>query len=207
METQEQLPVGRGDEVPRERFSGFTREVARRVFAREFKESNLIYKDGEDQYSPHYLLTPTGANCNRLLIVGTLTEKENIGTEAEYWRARVVDPTGAFFVYAGQYQPEAAQALIKANPPEFVAVIGKPSAFTTSDGATITSIRPETIQIVDAETRDRWVLETAKQTLKRIEALEAGDPSLTKVKEHYTPDTNYYREMIVQALNSLRTQV
>ncbi len=90
---------------------GFIREVAHRIFAAEFKDANLQAREGSDQYSPQYLLTPTGAKCNRVFIVGTLTEKEDMGTESEFWRGRIVDPTGAFFVTAGQYQPEAAQVL------------------------------------------------------------------------------------------------
>ena len=88
--------------------SGFVREIAHRIFAAELKESNLQAKEGQDQYSPQYLITPTGAKANRVFIVGTLTEKEDIGTDSEFWRGRIVDPTGAFFVSAGQYQPEAA---------------------------------------------------------------------------------------------------
>jgi len=107
--------------------SGYVREVAHRVFAAELKESNLQSKEGQDQYSPQYLITPTGAKCNRIFIVGTLTETENVGTDSEFWRGRIVDPTGAFYVTAGQYQPEAAQVLAKTTPPEFIAVIGKPT--------------------------------------------------------------------------------
>ncbi|HML26433.1 MAG TPA: DNA-binding protein, partial [Methanomethylovorans sp.] len=103
--------------------AGYTREVARRIFAQEFRESNLTFKDGNDQYSPQYLFTPTGAKVNRMFIVGTLTEKEDIGSESEYWRGRVSDPTGSFFIYAGQYQPEAAQVLSECDTPEFVAIV------------------------------------------------------------------------------------
>jgi RPA family protein len=56
--------------------SGYVREVAHRVFAAELKESNLQSKEGQDQYSPQYLITPTGAKCNRIFIVGTLTQQE-----------------------------------------------------------------------------------------------------------------------------------
>ena len=50
--------------------AGFFREAARRVFARELKDSNLTSKDESDQYAPQYLLTPTGAKVNRIFIVG-----------------------------------------------------------------------------------------------------------------------------------------
>src|SRR5512136_2761056 len=152
--------------------TGFVREVAHRIFAFEFRDSNLQAREGQDQYSPQYLLTPTGAKCNRVFVVGTLTEKEDVGTEAEFWRGRIVDPTGAFFVTAGQYQPEAAQVLIKTVPPEFIAVIGKPTTFMTKEGNVLTSIRAESMHVVDAATRDRWVVETANLTAKRIARLQ-----------------------------------
>ena len=136
--------------------SGYVREVAHRVFAAELKESNLQSKEGQDQYSPQYLITPTGAKCNRVFIVGTLTEKEDVGTDSEFWRGRIVDPTGVFYVTAGQYQPEAAQVLARTAPPEFIAVIGKPTIFTTKEGNVLTSIRAESMHVVDAATRDRW---------------------------------------------------
>src|SRR5450756_2676376 len=80
------------------------REVARRLYAKELQGSTLFYKEHDDAYAPQYLLTPTGAKCNRVFVVGTLTEKENVGVDADYWRARIADPTGVFPIYAGQYQ-------------------------------------------------------------------------------------------------------
>lgn len=50
---------------------GFFREVARRVFAQEMKDSNLTSRDENDQYAPQYVLTPTGAKVNRIFLVGT----------------------------------------------------------------------------------------------------------------------------------------
>lgn len=53
--------------------NGFVREVSHRLFAAELKESNLMVKEGNDQYSPQYLIIPTGAKVNRVFVVGTLT--------------------------------------------------------------------------------------------------------------------------------------
>ncbi len=191
-----------GNKTERE---GFTREVARRVFAQELRDSNLSFKDGNDQYSPQYLITPTGARCNRVFIVGTLTEKENIGQEAEYWRARIIDPTGTFYIFAGQYQPEALQTLVQTNAPEFVAVVGKTSSFTSNEGNTLISIRPESIQVVDAATRENWVLDTARLTLERLKMLDSSDPDSTLAKQHYTTDIKKYKNMVITALQSLRS--
>ena len=186
--------------------SGYVREVAYRVFAAELKESNLQSKEGQDQYSPQYLITPTGAKCNRIFIVGTLTEKEDVGTDSEFWRGRIVDPTGAFYVTAGQYQPEAAQVLARTAPPEFIAVIGKPTTFTTKEGNVLTSIRAESMHVVDAATRDRWVVETAKLTAKRIARLQGNEPDAIKAREHYSTDVDQYKTMVAMAMESLRAQ-
>ena len=185
---------------------GYFREVAHRVFAAEFNEATLQVRDGEDQYAPQYLLTPTGAKCNRVFVVGVLTEKEDVGTDAQFWRGRIVDPTGAFTVYAGQYQPEAAAILAKTSPPEFIAIVGKPSTYTTKEGNIVTSIRPEYVQVVDEDTRDRWVVDAAKQTKARLEKLQGAEPDVVAAREHYSTNEAQYRDMVTQALESLRAE-
>lgn len=184
--------------------TSFLREVSRRVFAQELRESDFASKDESDQYAPQYILTPTGAKVNRIYLVGVLIEKEDIGTDSEYWRGKVSDPTGTFTIYAGQYHPEAAQFLSDCEPPALVAVVGKTSTYTTDDGNVLTSIRPESIQEVDEITRDLWILDTAKQTLERIKEVDAEkDPNSKLAKEHYSTDTDYYRSMVKKAIESI----
>ncbi|HTY90019.1 MAG TPA: DNA-binding protein [Methanocella sp.] len=181
------------------------REVAKRVFAKEFNASTLTYKESEDQFAPAYVLTPTGAKCNRVFIVGTLTEKENVGEEQDTWRARVTDPTGAFVVYASQFSPDAAQALSDIEPPSFVAVIGKPRVFKTQDGEIRVYVRPEAVLPVDTEARDRWVLDAINATADRLIALKAGtDADAKKAEEYYHPDIKEYKEMLLNAAKSLK---
>jgi RPA family protein len=181
------------------------REVAKRVFAKEFNASTLTYKESEDQFAPAYMLTPTGAKCNRVFIVGTLTEKDNIGDEQESWRARVTDPTGAFVLYASQYSPDAAQALSDMDTPSFVAVIGKPRVYKTQEGEIYVSVRPEAVLTIDAETRDQWVLDTINATADRLIALKAGaDADAKKAMEYYHPDIDEYKEMLLTAAKSLK---
>ena len=153
------------------------REVAHRLLAAEFDDSEFSYSESDEERAPNYVVTPTGARVNRLFVVGVLTELEQVNEEV--LRARVVDPTGAVVVYAGQYQPEALAFLEGAEPPLFVAVTGKARTFEPEDGDRIfTSIRPESISEVDAETRDRWVVQAAEQTLARVDrmasAIESG---------------------------------
>lgn len=144
------------------------REVAYRMFAAEFDDADFSYSESDEDRAPNYVVTPTGARANRLFIVGVLTEVETVSEDV--LRARVVDPTGAFVLYAGQYQPDEQAFLESTQPPTFVAVTGKARTFTPDDSDQVfTSIRPESISEVDAETRDRWTVQAAEQTLRRIE--------------------------------------
>ncbi|WP_144905171.1 RPA family protein [Halobellus captivus] len=181
-----------------------SREVARRVFADEFNDAAFTFKESDDDRAPVYLLLPTGEKANRVFFVGTLTEKDDVGEDNEYWRGRIVDPTGTFFVYAGQYQPEAASMLRDLEPPAYVAVVGKPRTYETDDGTVNVSVRPESIQVVDAATRDRWVVETAERTLDRIEAFdEEGNEYARMAREEYDLPIDRYTESAVSALESL----
>lgn len=134
-----------------------TREVAWRIFANEYN-SSIHLETGVGDRAPSYVITPLGAKVNRLFVVGVITDVENIGTDTEpMWRARLSDPTGVFFISAGQYQPEAAQILSKIKPPKFVAVIGKSRTYSPEEGVMYVSIRPEIIKEVNSELRDYWV--------------------------------------------------
>ena len=181
-----------------------SREVARRVFADEFNDAAFTFKESDDDRAPVYLLLPTGAKANRVFFVGTLTEKDDVGEDNEYWRGRIVDPTGTFFVYAGQYQPEAASTLRDLEPPAYVAVVGKPRTYETDDGNVNVSVRPESIQVVDAATRDRWVVETAERTLDRIDAFDdEGNEYARMAREEYDLPIDRYTESAISALESL----
>ncbi|WP_255151052.1 RPA family protein [Halorarius halobius] len=181
-----------------------TREVARRSFAREFNDAGYTFKESDDERAPVYALLPTGERANRVFIVGTLTETEDIGDDSEYWQGRIVDPTGTFFTYAGQYQPEAASTLRDLEPPAYVAMVGKPRTYETDEGDINVSVRPESISVVDATTRDRWVVETADRTLDRIEAFDDDDNEYAAMaREQYERAGDDYRDVVLEALQSL----
>ena len=146
------------------------REVAYRLFATEFEDADLSYSESDEERAPNYVVTPTGARINRLFVVGVLTEVEQVSDDV--LRGRVVDPTGAFVLYAGQYQPDEMAFLEAADTPTFVAVTGKARTFQPEDSDRVfTSIRPETINEVDADTRDRWTVQAVEHTLDRIAAV------------------------------------
>ena len=181
-----------------------SREVARRVFAEEFNSGSYTFKESDDERAPVYALLPTGERANRVFFVGTLTEKEDVGEDNEYWRGRIVDPTGTFFVYAGQYQPEAASTLRELEAPAYVAVVGKPRTYETDEGEINVSVRPESITEVDAATRDRWVVEAAERTLERIERFDDETNEYARMaREQYGDDRSAYNETVLGALESL----
>jgi len=182
-----------------------SREVAQRVFAREFNDASYTFKESDDDRAPVYVLLPTGERANRVFVVGTLTETEDVGKDSEYWQGRVVDPNGdTFFMYAGQYQPDAASMLRELEPPAYVAVVGKPRTYETEDGDVNVSLRPESITTVDEATRDRWVVETAERTLDRIERVDDETNEYAKMaREQYDLPVENYRRTVVEALESL----
>jgi len=184
----------------------FEREPARRVFASELRECRYQFKDGDDEKSPTFVLLPTGERSNRIFIVGTLTEKTRQGEQNIFYRGRVVDPTGTFFVMAGSYQPEAMQQLAKIEPPQFVSVVGKPNLYQKPDGSFMNSVRIESITVVDKDTRDLWVLDAAKQTLDRVDAFMAGTaPDVIKAKEQYPDiDPAVFRKIAYDALAQIK---
>jgi RPA family protein len=146
---------------------GGGREVAYRMFAAEYDGADYSYSESDEERAPNYVVTPAGARVNRLFVVGVLTEVESVSDDV--LRARVADSTGAFVLYAGQYQPDEQAFLEAADPPAFVAVTGKARTFQPEDGDRVfTSVRPESINEVDADTRDRWTVQAAEQTIERI---------------------------------------
>ena len=152
------------------------REVAKRVFAKEFEACRELEKsarpvsESADSKSPNLLISPLGLILNRVFAVGVLTELDSIGTQNEMWKARIVDPTGAFTVYAGQYQPDASIFFSTVQVPAFIALTGKARIYEPEPGSVFISIRAEEANVVDEEIRNRWVVDTAEQTVDRLEA-------------------------------------
>jgi RPA family protein len=165
--------------LPVEESTVLKREVAKRVFAKEFEAcrelENLTGFGPEtigskaDSKTPNLLISPIGFILNRVFVVGVLTELDNIGTQSDIWKARIVDPTGAFTVYAGQYQPEASIFFSTVQVPTFIALTGKARIYEPEPGSVFVSIRAEEVNVVDEEIRNRWVVDTAEQTIERLE--------------------------------------
>lgn len=181
----------------------YEREPAKRVFAAELKEASHHFRVGTDEKSPTYILLPTGERCNRVFIVGTLTEKKKSDGEAVFYQVRVMDPTGTFFVTAGSYQPEALHQIATIEPPSHVAVIGKPGVFQAPDGRNLVSIRAESVAAVDKMVMDCWIMDTARLTLDRIEK-NTDDPDHQKASEVYQRPFDSWRQKVKDALSFIQ---
>jgi RPA family protein len=163
------------------------RQVAKRAFAAELNDATHIFKESDEERAPNLALLPSGEAANRYFLVGTVTEVNDVGRDSEYWQARIVDPTGTMFAYAGQYQPDATAFLSDVEPPAYIALTAKPSTYETDDGSVNVSLRPETITCVDEATRDQWVRETIDQTAARLDAFEddGSNPYVAMSREQY----------------------
>lgn len=203
-EHQQSSPDTTGNDRSNDAGGGQRRQIARRVFAREFNDATYTFKESNEERAPVYALLPSGERANRVFVAGTLTETQDVGSDSEYWQGRVVDPSGTFFVYAGQYQPEAANVLREAEPPVYVSIVGKPRTYETDDGDVNVSLRPESISIVDDGTRDRWVVETALRTVER-----AADPGTDPTEydrmatEQYERSPEQYKQDAIGVLEEI----
>lgn len=182
------------------------RELAWRVFAGEYNDSTVGIK-GTGEKTPSYVVTPLGSKVNRLFVIGVLTDVENTSEDGAFLRAHISDPTGVFTVYSGQFQQNATDQLLNIEVPAFVAVVGKARTYEPEEGTLFVSIRPELVREVNAEARDRWILETCMRTKHRIgaivEAMKMNEPSVKDLRKlGYSRDLS---EGIVTALSNYGT--
>lgn len=192
----------------------YIREPAVRLFAGEFNASKLLKKYSDDEKAPSYLITPTGAVANRVLISGVLVERneKEDSRGSKWYKLKINDNTGMFTVTIGTYQPDAIREIAEIKAPEFVVVIGKPSVFEGENGSLFTSLKAENIIVCDPETRNVWTLDTAQKTLARIvmmDELRSGsevegiDPRAKEAVDYYKGDLKKYDEFVKKAVGNL----
>jgi len=142
------------------------REPAWRVFSAEYNASKHYIKASEPK-KPSYVITPLGAKISRIFIVGVITEVRKITDEII--KARVADQTGAFYIMAGKFRPDARNFLETVKIPEFIAVVGKANVYKPSEDLMYVSVVPERIKVVNEILRDYWVFDTARTQKTCIE--------------------------------------
>jgi RPA family protein len=145
------------------------RQPAKRVFGAELNMATHSFTRPEDEGDDR---------APRVLVVGALIETSDVGSDSEFWKGRVMAGSEVVNVYAGEYQAEAARVLRSAEPPAYVAVVGKIHQYETDSGVMI-SIQPEHISTVDSEIRDSWMAESINATQARLGALKRGESDAT----------------------------
>ncbi|MHA1287279.1 MAG: RPA family protein [Candidatus Thorarchaeota archaeon] len=185
----------------------FPRQIAKYLFAKEIKATNVQYVvEAEDsEFNSMHSVTPTGQDVGRVYICGTLTEVEDIGNDNPYYKGRLVDPTGAISIYAGNYQPDALKAMEEIVAPAHIAVIGKIAMFETEDGTKIPSVKPESITEIDEDTIRTWTFMTAKNLIEHIENTNKSKARVMAA-EAYGDVRTEYKVMAMDALKSLLPQ-
>ena len=185
----------------------YTRQISNYLFAKEIRATNIQYavENKDSQFTSMHSVTPTGQDIGRVFICGTLTEVEDIGNDNPYYKGRLVDPTGAISIYAGNYQPDALKAMEEVDTPTYIAVIGKVSMFQTEDGTNIPSIRPESITEIDEDTIRTWTFMAAKNLIEHMTGTD-GEKAKEMATEAYGNVTEEYKTMAMDALRSLLPQ-
>ena len=201
-----------------------SRETAYRVFSKELN-SSIESKKGTEEMSPSYVISPLGSMINRVMIAGVLTEIENAGTEDEpMWRGKVQDEAGNFFISVGKFQQEASASMANLEAPCYVSIIGKVRTYTTNDGRTFVSVRPEHIIRTEEEEYKAWLLESARSVWDRLlrmrEVLkipdvderaltskgftaQEADGIISALDTYGSPESTIYLSMIQNALRRL----
>jgi len=149
------------------------REPAWRLFAHEFQAS-VQEEAGAGERPVRHVLSPLGARMNRVLVVGTLSVPEAVGKDptAPFLRSRLTDPTGAFNVTAGGFQPRALGAFQAIASPQRSLVVGKAHLYSGRDGVAYGSIRAEAVRAIDENEYRLDLTEILRQTLIRIDLME-----------------------------------
>ena len=159
------------------------RQTAIRLFAREFYESTLP-DGGQGEYDPRFIVTKLGARVNRMFVCGVVERLERRDTErGPMFSGAVRDPTGLHLWSVGSFRPELhiemeeLVARFEGGDRFLMACIGKSNHYTTEDGGFRCRMQMEDYAIIDRDVYASWLVETADQTMRRIEALGKAQSS------------------------------
>ncbi len=185
-------------------------EPAERVFAQDFTAARYTVESGDGRKGS-YVVTPTGAWCRRIFIVGALTERRGSG---DTMQARIADPTGTFRISTGWQNPDAGETLGYIEPPAFVAVTGR-ATLTGSGPRAYATVDAEALSVVNRTVRDLWVQKTAGASLDRLIALDGalaggGDGRAATALRLYGTTADDIRDMVMKvrtALESVRPDI
>ena len=181
----------------------FKRSSVTKMLVAELIRTIHALPKSEDQYEAQTYLSPTGRTVAKVMICGTAIEKEDVGKDNSLWRLRISDPSGTVQIYAGMYQPEAAQVIARLDVPCFVTVVGKINIYKPEEGSHIVSIRPDSVTIIDGDGRDNFILDASLSLI--ISVRKTDDETMKRVAGIYgeKDDKETYIFVARQAIESL----
>ncbi len=205
------------------------REVARRIFASELNDANIIYPhDVEtdkvfDQKSPKYALTPIGTMVNRIYLVGRILgeiEESRDRNDQPFYKLKISDGVSGerqpFYSYVGTYQQQPMTVMDGLADGDLVAVVGKVRGVERQgaeegDRRYLYSLKPETIISSDEETYRRWLVQCGKSTLNRVgaymEVKTLLEPTKEKIMElGYAEETAKGLSLAVEHYETIETE-
>jgi len=185
-----------------------TMEGAVRLFAGEFNQSTLTVP-GEEDKSAAWVVSPSGGYCRQVFLAGALVEVQEQG---DMLSARLADPTGGFDLVCGGNNTALVESIRKIPLPSFVSVSGQARLYRRV-GKLVLTIRPERVQIIDRQSRDQWIITTARATLARLKMMQEAlkgtctDGRILQACSHYSLTRNDLRELaelVAGALANIR---
>lgn len=199
------------------------REPAKWIFSKELKDTTIIEEKPDAEPGKPYIVTPLGTRVKRVLIAGTVTQKNS---EDNLSKVTVTDGAGSFYIsaFANEFNVEQKQDIDALEINDVVVIMGKINPFKTSDDVFYFNINPELVSKIDKEARDLWILRSSYLARRKLYAIrelmksEGGDKeNLTKLgytdeeadcairaKESYSDyDFQKYEEIVTSVIGTL----
>jgi len=147
-----------------------------RIFAFEMQQSDLIIASHSKDHQVS-LIIPSGASLVKFYFCGAITEMTNPGGRNP--SIRIVDPTGGITFFVKPKNKEILTVLERITPPIFVSALahiekGDRNIKKNQDNSeqhTNFQCVIDTLTEISRRERDNWIIETANQTMARVEMM------------------------------------
>jgi RPA family protein len=180
-----------------------------RVFFDEFLKSDFsLQEDGST-----FIVTPTGARCKELFGVGELEEVEARGNIV---RLKLNDLTATLSLYASRrILGDDITAHTERKKRTFIAFRGTVHVRERAGARPKIMLLAEEVGTVEERVRNGWILNTARRTMERIDALRISPSSLKneaafsgpgggkEFQEHYALDDDSLDAFASMAINAV----
>jgi RPA family protein len=182
-----------------------------RVFFDEFLKSDFILQENGSTF----LVTPTGARCKEFFGVGEVEEVEARGNIV---RLKLNDLTATLSLYASRSILGEDITAHTERKRAFIAFRGNVHVRESTGKRTKVMLLAEEVGTVEERVRDCWILNTARRTMERIDALRINPSALPnneanefsglgsgskELQEHYALDDDTLDVFASMAINAV----